>query len=59
MLLYLRLPKRPKERGPDPPKPEPMSELVQNALARHHQAAASKTYQRAKENYFCERRFVL
>lgn len=59
MLLYLRIPDYPKDKRSNPPIPEPTNVLLQDSIARHHQAAASKLYQRAREDYFCQRRLIL
>lgn len=62
MLLYLRIPgyaNYADDKSANSPIPESNNGPVQDSLARQHQAAASKIYQRTRENYFCERRFIL
>jgi hypothetical protein len=59
MLLYIRIPDYASDKRADSPIPESTNELVQDSFLRQHQAAASKMYQRTRENYLCERRFIL
>lgn len=59
MLLYLRIPNYANDQSANSPMPKSTSDFVQGSVARQHQAAASKIYQRTKENYLCERRFIL
>jgi hypothetical protein len=59
MLLYLRIPNDLKHPDSTPPMPASTKDLEHHAIARHHQAEASKIYQKTRENYLYERRLIL
>ncbi|MEO1068628.1 MAG: hypothetical protein AAFW95_05835 [Cyanobacteria bacterium J06638_6] len=59
MLFYLHVPKSRKKEDPPPPQSGGTESAEQHALTRYHQAEANKVYQKAREDYLCERRFIL